>query len=73
MQPTMKTKVYDSQDAANKDLPKCPRPKGGQFDHWWYIDAERLKTDSQNFVPCVCGTCGQKMDLSVDAEDYPAT
>ncbi len=63
--------IYASQDAANAALPKCPRPKGGQYDHWWYIDSDRLGRSSR-YVPCVCGTCGQKMNLSPDAEDYPA-
>lgn len=66
-------KIYRSQDAATKDLPKCPRPKGGQIDHWWYIDHKRLRGPSQKFIPCVCGTCGQQMNLSIDAEEYPAT
>ncbi len=63
-------KIYTSQDAANAALPKCPKPKGGQNDHWWYIDNDRLNRSS-NYVPCICGTCGQKMNLSIDAEDYP--
>lgn len=65
-------KVYDSIDAAVSDLPKCPRPKGGQYDHWWYIDSDRMR-EEQSYVPCVCGTCGQKMNLSPDAPEYPAT
>jgi hypothetical protein len=64
--------IYPSQDAATEALPKCPRPKGGQYDHWWYIDSDRIG-ESPDYIPCVCGTCGQKMNLSVDAEDYPAT
>lgn len=63
--------IYASQDAATAALPKCPRPKGGQYDHWWYIDSDRLG-ESPDYIPCSCGTCGQKMNLSVDAEDYPA-
>lgn len=68
-------KIYPSLQAATEDLPKCPRPKGGQFDHWWYIDAELLEEslpEGEDYVPCVCGTCGQKMRLSPDAEEYPA-
>lgn len=68
----MSAKIYASQEEATKDLPKCPRPKGGQPDHWRYIDSERMR-ENQNYIPCVCGTCGQKMNLSPDAEDYPAT
>lgn len=66
-----KPKIYSSQQAATDDLPKCPRPKGGQFDHWWYIDHEILE-GCPDYIPCVCGTCGQKMNLSVDADEYPA-
>ena len=68
----MSDKIYPSQDAATAALPKCPRPKNGQPDHWWYIDGERIG-ESPRYIPCVCGTCGQKMNLDVDAEDYPAT
>ena len=66
------TVIYESQDAATDALPKCPRPKGGQPDHWWYIDHDNLG-ESPDYIPCVCGTCGQRMNLSADAEDYPAT
>ena len=67
-----KETIYDSQDAATAALPKCPKPKGGQKDHWWYLDSDRLG-ESPDYLPCVCGTCGQKMNLNPDAEEYPAT
>ncbi len=70
--PVKSPKIYPSQEAAVADLPKCPRPKGGQYDHWWYIDSERLD-ESPDYIPCVCGTCGQRMKLSPDASEYPAT
>ena len=37
-----KETIYDSQDAATAALPKCPKPKGGQKDHWWYLDSNRI-------------------------------
>ena len=58
-------------EAATADLTKCPRPKGGQPDHWWYIDHKQLN-GNPDYIPCICGTCGQKMKLSINAEDFPA-
>lgn len=70
---TKELKIYPSAAQAKSDLPKCPRPKGGQLGHWWYIDSERLRK-SPDFIPCVCGTCGQKMNLSIDSDpsEWPA-
>jgi hypothetical protein len=73
----MKEIIYASLVAATAALPKCPRPKGGQYDHWWYIDRERSEEQMEkegelDAIPCQCGTCGQKMLLSTDAPDYPA-
>ncbi len=65
------TVIFKSQEAATAALPPCPRPKGGQFGHWWYIDSDRIEDEPAEFIPCVCGTCGQEMKLSVDAPDYP--
>jgi hypothetical protein len=69
---TIKPKVYASAAAALADLPKCPKPKGGQFGHWWYIDHDLI--DKVPWIPCVCGTCGQKMNLSADSDpmEWPA-
>jgi len=69
--------IYPSLEAATAALPKCPRPKGGQYDHWWYIDHERSEQEMESkgfldWIPCICGTCEQRMLLSPDAPDYPA-
>lgn len=66
-------KVYQSAAAALADLPQCPRPKGGWSSHWWYIDAGRLDNNSDS-IPCICGTCGQRMNLSADSDpmEWPA-
>lgn len=70
--------IFKSLEAATRALPKCPKPKGGQYDHWWYTDSEEFEKAEKNpdlfqdYIPCICGTCGQKMLLSVDAEEYPA-
>lgn len=64
--------TYTNMADAMAKLPKCPRPKGGQLDHWWYIDHERLSRTEG--IPCVCGACGQKINLSADSnpEEWPS-
>lgn len=76
--------IYASLEAAHHAMPDCPRPLGGSGGyHWWYIDHEKLaeqweaaeegkeETSDQDFVPCICKTCSQRMLLSAEAEEYP--
>ncbi len=75
----MSEPIFESIEAADAALPKCPRAhveSGGL--HWWYIDGEKeeLKERSggveEEVVECICKTCGHPMKLSASADEYPA-
>ena len=53
-------------------MAKCPRPLAIPKYHWWYLD-DIDENDDIGVIKCVCKTCNQKMLLSADAEEIPAT
>ena len=70
--------IYKSCEAANEALGPCRRPlANSDGGHWWYIDSEDEcvflgpEEGREDYIPCVCKSCPQKMRLSVDAEEYP--
>lgn len=77
----MSVLIYESIDHADEGFgPTCPKASadsGGY--HWWYIDQEaeealsmsQIEDEGIDYVNCVCKTCGQKMKLSADADEFP--
>jgi hypothetical protein len=72
--------VHASLEAANEALGRCPAPLAGSGGyHWWYVDGDEERKhigadgfSTVDYVACMCKTCGLKMRLSSDADEYPA-
>lgn len=70
--------VYPTLRAAEEAHDPCPRPITEDGSHWWYNDWDKIERRTYrrgallDSWPCMCKTCGLRVETSVNAPDHPS-
>ena len=70
--------VYPTLRAAEEAHGPCPRPITEDGSHWWYNDWDAIERRTHrrgallDSWPCMCKTCGLRVETSVNAPDHPS-
>jgi hypothetical protein len=69
--------IYKTLRAAEEAHGPCPRPITEDGSHWWYNDWDKIerRTHRRGAIidswPCMCKTCGLRVETNVNAPDHP--